>query len=213
MDYTFLFTKNDAICFEILERFTQEANQTLAKEELVVSLSLTTYQLNKYFDNMNTDLAMISDGTPSYLDEINKGQWHAYNVDSFHLQKMALLYLSRSPLFTALEYQFFYDNLYTKREYVSANFMSNSVFYRSLDSLEDILKSHGFYQASSLYIDKEFTVRLHLFQLYYTMYNSVADPFEDLNPLIEDLITTIQATLEVEFDPTQETKLTILLRI
>ncbi|MTV81643.1 hypothetical protein [Secundilactobacillus folii] len=213
MDYTFLLSKNDNICYNILTRFTQQPDQTLNKEELTQSLSLTTYQINKYFESMNADLALISKGEPCYLDEPNRGQWQAFGLNSFKLQKVALLYLNRSPLFTALEYQFFYANLYTKKEYVAANFMSSSVFYRSLDALEDILKDHHFYQASSLYASREFTIRLHLFQLYYTMYNSVSDPFEPLNPLVADMISAIQSQLPDHLNPTQETKLSTFLRV
>lgn len=213
MNYTFLLTKNDYICYSILSLFTQQTNLVLNKDALAQELSLTTYQLNKYFESINTDLALIAGKTPCYIDEPNKGQWQAHGLNTYCLQKAALLYLNRSPLFTALEYQFFYENLYTKKEYVAANFMSSSVFYRSLDSLEAILKKHGFYQASSLYAGKEFTIRLHLFQLYYTMYNSVSDPFEALNPLINDLIEAIQAGLPDQLDPTQETKLSTFLRI
>lgn len=213
MDYTFLLSKNDDICYDILTRFTRQTDQTLNKEELAQSLSLTTYQINKYFESMNADLALVSEDSPVYLDEPNKGQWRAFGLNTYLLQKIALLYLNRSPLFTALEYQFFYANLYTKKEYVSANFMSSSVFYRSLDTLEDILNKHNFYQPSSLYADREFTIRLHLFQLYYTMYNSVSDPFEPLNPLIEDMIDAIQSELPDLLDPTQETKLSTFLRV
>lgn len=213
MDYTFLLSKNDHICFDILSRFTQQADQTLNKEELAQSLSLTTYQLNKYFETMNTDLASIAEETPCYLDEPNKGMWQAFGLNSYLLQKVTLLYLNRAPLFTALEYQFFYNNLYTKKEYVTANYMSSSVFYRSLDSLNDTLTKHNFFQASSLYASKEFTIRLHLFQLYYTLYNGVSEPFEPLNPLVDDMVKTIQTGLPDELNPTQETKLSTFLRI
>lgn len=213
MDYTFLLTKNDKICLEILSHFTQQTNQTLNKAELGQLLSLTNYQLNKYFETMNTDLAVVSEGTPSYLDEPNKGIWQAFGLNSYILQKVTLLYLNRAPLFTALEYQFFYNHLYTKSDYVAANYMSVSVFYRSLDSLEAILEKHHFFQASSLYAGKEFTIRLHLFQLYYTLYNGVSEPFEPLNPLIEDLVSAIQAELPDVLKPTQETKLSTFLRV
>lgn len=213
MDYTFLLSKNDYICFDILSRFTQQADQTLNKEELAQSLSLTNYQLNKYFEAINADLAFVSEDTPCYLDEPNKGMWQAFGLNSYVLQKITLVYLNRAPLFTALEYQFFYNNLYSKKEYVSANYMSSSVFYRSLDSLEAILKKHGFFQASSLYAGEEFTVRLHLFQLYYTLYNGVSEPFEPLNPLIKDMIAAVQAGLPDDLNPTQETKLSTFLRV
>lgn len=213
MDYTFLLTKNDNICLDILSRFTQQADQILSKEELAQSLSLTNYQLNKYFETMNADLAAVSEDTPCYLDEPNKGMWQSFGLNSFLLQKVTLLYLNRAPLFTALEYQFFYSNLYTKRQYVSANYMSSSVFYRALDSLDPVLRKHGFFQASSLYADEEFTVRLHLFQLYYTMYNGVSEPFEPLNPLVNDMVSTIQSELPNDLNPTQETKLSTFLRV
>ena len=122
MDYTFLLSKNDNICFDILSRFTQQTDQTLNKEELAQSLSLTNYQLNKYFETMNADLAAVSEENPCYLDEPNKGMWQAFGLNSYLLQKVTLLYLNRAPLFTALEYQFFYNKLYTKEEYVTANY-------------------------------------------------------------------------------------------
>ncbi|WP_054702724.1 hypothetical protein [Secundilactobacillus odoratitofui] len=72
MNYTFLLTKNDYICYSILSLFTQQTNLVLNKDALAQELSLTTYQLNKYFESINTDLALIAGKTPCYIDEPNK---------------------------------------------------------------------------------------------------------------------------------------------
>lgn len=213
MNYSYLFSKNDAICYAILSALSSRTSLTLTKEEVGKTHGLTNYQLHKYFDQLNADLAEISTETPTYLNEVNNTLWKAFNLNSFALQRIALLYLNRSPLFTALEYRFFYDHLYTKRDYIETSFMSTSYFYRSLDNLEATLTEHHFFDATTLISDPEFTIRLHLFQLYYTMYNSVEAPFADLNDLVKLIIDMITEVLDNPISPTQKTKLSTFLRI
>jgi len=213
MNYDYLFTKNDTVCYRILSEFNVRTDFTITKSDLGDIFDLTYYQFHKYFDQINTDLAAVSKGTPCYIDDAPNSSWKAFGLNTFTLQKIALVYLNRSPFMMALEYQFFYDNLHTKREFITANYLSSSVFYRALESLERTLKKHHFYQPSSLFSDQEFTIRLHLFQLYYTMYNSVSDPFESINDLITAVIQQIYQVLPVEVGPTSETKLSTFLRI
>ncbi|KRK97689.1 hypothetical protein FD04_GL001727 [Secundilactobacillus odoratitofui DSM 19909 = JCM 15043] len=213
MNYSYLFSKNDAISYAILASFNAETSRTISKEAIGTANDLTNYQLNKFFVVINADLMQVSGDQPCYLEEVKTGAWTAFNLETTTLQKIALLYLNRSSLYTALVYRFFYDNLYTKREYIVANYMSSSAFYRSLDQLEVVLKKNHFYTSSTLFKDKEFTIRLHLFQLYYTMYNTLTPPFESLNDLISNLINTIQPHLPTDLRPTEVTKLATFLRI
>lgn len=64
-----------------------------------------------------------------------------------------------------------------------------------------------------MFADDEFTTRLHLFQLYYTVYNTVEVPFADLTNLVDRLIEVISTILPKQLKPTQLTKLSIFLRV
>ncbi|KRK97832.1 hypothetical protein FD04_GL000804 [Secundilactobacillus odoratitofui DSM 19909 = JCM 15043] len=213
MNYNYLFSKNDATCFDILTMLNTRSDMRISKHELNEQFDLTNYQLHKFFNSINADLMQVSGNEPAYLDESDNLHWQAFQVDTLLIQRVALLYLNRSPLYVALEYNFFYDNLYTQKEYVSANYMSTSVFYRASENLEKTLNAHHFYTASTLFADDEFTTRLHLFQLYYTVYNTVEVPFADLTNLVDRLIEVISTILPKQLKPTQLTKLSIFLRV
>ncbi len=49
----------------------------------------------------------VSGNEPAYLDESDNLHWQAFQVDTLLIQRVALLYLNRSPLYVALEYNFF----------------------------------------------------------------------------------------------------------
>lgn len=213
MNYDYLFTKNDTVCYRILAEFNQRTDFVISRSDLGEIFDLTYYQLHKYFDLINTDLASVSDDHPCYIEEIQKSAWKAYGLNTFTLQKIALTYLNRSPFMMALEYQFFYKNLHTKREFIAANYLSTSVFYRASDSLESTLNKHHFYRPSTLIDNREFTIRLHLFQIYYNMYNSVTEPFAAINGVVTALLDNIYQILPTEVGPTSEVKLSTFLRI
>ncbi|MBT9671368.1 hypothetical protein GPK34_04875 [Secundilactobacillus kimchicus] len=214
MNFDFLYSKDDANCYLIINSFATHVNQCVTRTELRDNFGFTNYQLNKYLEQINNDCVQISDGVPSYISEEEKEYWRSHHFPTVIIQKLSLIYLQRSPMYTAFQYLFFFNNRYSRTEYIKKQYLSHSGFYRLLSDLETQLNKNHFYTASGLYDDREFNIRLRLFQLYYSMFNGIAEPFPDfdinLNAIIEK-ITEISPNHR--FTPTQLTKLKTFLKI
>lgn len=213
MNYSFLFAKNDAISYQILVAFNTRENKMISKREIGQTNHFTNYQLHKYYDLINTDLRAVAGEANPHLEEVEGLSWQAYDLNNYVLQRIAVLYLHRSQLYTALVYRFFYENLYTKREYIDANYMSTSVFYRSLDRLDKALSTNHFILPTSVSDNPEYPVRLTLFQLYYSMYNTGEEPFPELNEMTDQIMTLVQENTPSELKQTELTKLSVFARI
>lgn len=87
MNYDYLFTKNDTVCYRILSEFNVRTDFTITKSDLGDIFDLTYYQFHKYFDQINTDLAAVSKGTPCYIDDAPNSSWKAFGLNTFTLQK------------------------------------------------------------------------------------------------------------------------------
>lgn len=213
LNYQFLLNNDDLICNQIVQLISQRTVQSVTRTELSRRLSLTNYQLNKYFDLINSDLMAVSGEEPTYIDEQDHDLWHANNLNTLMVQKLGLLYLERSNMLPVFEYNFFYSNQYSKAQFMREHFMSKSVFFRSLKQLDKDLDQSGFYQPVSNYQNDEFIIRLKLFQLYYTAYNGVSTPFAELDGLVETIYDCFNNFFEKPFKPTQRAKLAIFLKI
>ncbi len=213
LNYQFLLNNDDLICNQIVQLISQRTVQSVTKTELSKRLSLTNYQLNKYFDLINSDLMTISGEEPTYIDEQDHDLWHANNLNTLIVQKLTLLYLERSNMLPVFEYSFFYSNQYSKAQFMREHFMSKSAFFRSLKQLDKDLNQISFYQPVSHYQDDEFIIRLKLFQLYYTAYNGVSTPFAELDGLVETIYDCFNDYFDKPFKPTQRAKFGIFLKI
>ncbi len=49
MNYNYLFSKNDATCFDILTMLNTRSDMRISKHELNEQFDLTNYQLHKFF--------------------------------------------------------------------------------------------------------------------------------------------------------------------
>lgn len=176
-------------------------------------MSLTRYRLDKLFDDLNHDLITVSTDVPCYIDEQVSGVWHANNISTIILQKLQLQYLFRSHVYAALEYRFFYNNLTKKSDFSKAHHLSRTAFYSKLSTVDKLLTKIGFFVPGTTLNDDEFTVRLHLFQLYYTLFNGIAEPFTELDEPVVAIITAYQHHFQHQLAPTQKVKLRIFLKI
>ncbi|WP_056987048.1 hypothetical protein [Secundilactobacillus paracollinoides] len=129
------------------------------------------------------------------------------------MQRIQLQYLYRATKYVILEYQFFYSTLSGKTAFAEANHLSRSTFYSGERALAKLLKKENFYEPTSLVEDPEFTIRLHLFQLYYTLFNDIDDPFPDLDDLVTKLLDCYHQCFDRTLAPTQEVKLSFFLKV
>lgn len=208
-----LFNPDDQATYLILRQLSQANSLSVAKEQLAVDYGLSTYQINKYFTNANTDLQAISDTTPTYLDEATKGFWHANNLSTHVLQRLALLYLQRASVFLAFEYEFLYSEQLSPLQYIEQQAISRTAFYAARSQLKKILKSEDFFVASGTTTDGEYTIRLHLFELYYTTYTGVATPFTNMDTAIQPILDCCQKLIGKDLLPTQANKLRLFLKL
>ncbi len=213
MNYATLFNDDDQISFIVLHLLTDSDAGTISRAELAEKLDLTRYQLDKCFDNLNNDLSLVAGEAPSYVDETIPGVWHVNNVTADMLQRIQLQYLYRATKYVILEYQFFYSTLSGKTAFAEANHLSRSSFYSGERALAKLLKKENFYTPTSLVEDPEFTIRLHLFQLYYTLFNDIDDPFPDLDERVTKLLAIYHSSFNRVLAPTQEVKLSFFLKV
>lgn len=213
MNYATLFNDDDQTSFIVLHLLTDSDAGTISRAELAEKLDLTRYQLDKCFDNLNNDLSLVAGEAPSYVDETIPGVWHVNNVTADMLQRIQLQYLYRATKYVILEYQFFYSTLSGKTAFAEANHLSRSSFYSGERALAKLLKKENFYTPTSLVEDPEFTIRLHLFQLYYTLFNDIDDPFPDLDERVTKLLAIYHSSFNRVLAPTQEVKLSFFLKV
>lgn len=213
MDYTSLFNKEDQIAFNILQMLLNQDSGSFSRDQIVQRLSLTRYQINHVFDTLNADLIAVSGEEPSYIDEANYGIWHANNISPVIVQKLQLIFLYRSNVFAAFEYHFFYSNREPKTVFAKTHHFSRTNFYNELHSIKKILDQDNFFKPTSLVKDNEFTIRMHLFQLYYTLFNGIDEPFPELKGLISTTLDAYQSYFQILLKPTQKVKLQIYLKV
>jgi hypothetical protein len=200
--------------YGILHAILQQGGLTMAKTTLSDDWGLTTYQINKYFEAINADLHTISQETPIYLDETQRGVWHANSLTTYALQRLGLLYLQRSNAFLVFEYRFLYSQQQSKRDYIDSHAISTPVFYATSTELDKLLHAAGFFTASGDGAeDAEYTLRLHLFELYYTAYTGVTTPFPSMNAVVEELLQLCADFIGAPLRPTQITKLSLFLKL
>ncbi|WP_179394043.1 hypothetical protein [Lacticaseibacillus absianus] len=212
MNYSFLFDKDDQRHYAILRSILQRATVALDKRTLSEQWDLTAYQINKAFEMINLDLKALDPPVPAYLDESTRGFWRANNITTYTLQQLALTYLHRASAFLVLEYHFFYSNQMTRREYIKRQSISTPAFYSVAAKLNTDLEAAGFFTPTGSVTDPEFTTRLSLFELYYTMYAGVAPAFPELDALVDRLFTAIGPLLGT-LKPTQTTKLRLFMKL
>lgn len=206
-----LFNAEDQTSYGVLQVISNAANQTVSETSLQDQFGLTKYKLNKLFDGLNADLVAVSDNTPSYLDDLEKGFWRAHHLTKVILQKLRLMYLQRSYEFTAFEYQYFFSERTPKNKYIQEHFLSNAKFYEAAAQLKTALADD--FVAPHAPADSEFAIRLALFQFYFVAYNGIASPFKELDPTVSALIEALEQLLDVALLPTQTTKLQFFLKI
>ncbi|MTV82563.1 hypothetical protein [Secundilactobacillus folii] len=213
MDYSYLFTKNDAINYHILTAFNHRDDHVISKRQIAKTNHFTNYQLHKHYELINADLLQVSGQHKSKIVETEELTWHAQNLNDYVLQKVALLYLHRAPLYTGFKFHFFYDNQFTKRQYIDANYMSTSVFYRTLDQLDGALTQNHFLPVNMKPNEAEFITRLRLFQFYNAMYSTGEQPFNELTDQVNSIIDAVQSHVKNGLRPTEITKLATFTRI
>ncbi|MCI1894939.1 MAG: hypothetical protein LKJ29_09140 [Lactobacillus sp.] len=212
MDEAALFNQEDATNFRVLQKLSAQPSLLMATERIQAEFGQTKYKLNKMFDTLNADLVEVSDDTPSYLDDLDKGHWRGHHLTKVVMQRLRLLYLQRSYLFTVFEYQYFFSNRYPKTAYMRDHYISNAKFYETAEHLKHLLKQEEFLPPHPAE-DEEFATRLALFQLYFVAYNGVASPFAELEGTVAQITRLLESQFHHTLMPTQVTKLQFFLKI
>lgn len=213
MNFSLLFENEDQINYGIVQKFIHQTSNEINIESLIEEFKLTPYKLNKALTSINNDLNLISDSEMGYLEIPNKNILVGHNITSKLSSRLAIIYLERSTLFTIFEYKFIYSTQYSKAQYMKKNFISTTVFYNGERQLNQILKSNDFEHPQNFIKDDEYVIRLRIFQIYYSAYNGIISPFNEL----DDAVVTISDFLKENFlfnnSPSQEIKLDIFIRI
>lgn len=215
MNFDFLFNKNDRICIQIFRLLNTQTTHTIPVDVLKNQFDLTSYQVNKFYDSMNADLAAvtIAGAPPCYIETEIKGIWHIHHFDTYTLHRLAVSYYTRSTPLKIMAYKFFYSELQTSVAYSKQNFISTSAFFHGTQALNKELTQQGFYQTTNAQYSLEFTIRTHLFQFYYANFTGSKICFPELTATADQLIAACQPLITTTLVPTQRAKLAIFFKI
>lgn len=213
MEYTALFAPIDKTKFAITQLFLNQQSALLTTEHLVDLFELTKYQLSTIYDNLNDDLWNASGDLHATIDDSQKGVWRVKNVTSQVLQNLGIMYFERSPLRPVFEYRYLYSEVMSKADYISQIGTATSSFYKDEKKLNHILTEEHFEEDAYTIADKEHTIRLHLFQFYYSIFNGTDESLGELDEPIERLVHDITSYYHVQLKPTQSDKLRVFLYI
>lgn len=214
MNYSYLFSDNDELAYQLLKLMLVDSNQTLVESKVIEDLRISSYLLNKLIEGINNDLQKISTPEhPIYLNEPEKNILRGNQLTTQALNKLALMFLERSNNFKIFEYHAFECNIMAKTTFMKAKFISNTAYYTNERELFSKLKSRHITSDSLNESRKEYDNRLYLFQIYYTAYNGIKSPMSDLDPAIDHVIDDLRSTFNINFLPTGLNKLSIFLKV
>lgn len=213
MEYTALFVANDKTKFAITQLFLNQQSAMLTTEHLADLFGLTKYQLDSIYDSLTNDLLNASGDINATIDDSHKGVWQIKNVTSQVLQNLGIMYFERSPLRPVFEYRYLYSGLLSKADYIDQIGTASSSFYKDEKKLNRILLTEHFEEDAYTLADTEHTIRLHLFQFYYSIFNGSTQTFGELDNTIEQLVHDITKYYHTHLKPTQSDKLRVFLYV
>lgn len=213
MNFSLFLDKEDLLKYDLLARLASPVSKSVTTDDILNEIEISSYKLEQIVNEINSDLQMVDLDKQTYIDFSDKSIIHGVNIKTSILQKLGLQYTKNSVYFTALEFLFFFDNQMTKATYREQNYLSKTTFYKAETKVKLILREEDFDKQIFVSTDREFIVRLQLFQLYYKIYNGLENPFPEIDEVIDHLIEHFVNDLGVTLKPTQISKISIFLRI
>lgn len=212
MEPQLLMDKQDRISFEVLLELKAASNEPVNMGSVLEALDLTPYLLKTAISNVNSDIAETFDTHDVGILTIENTLLQGQNISNLVIQRLKLLYISRSSLLPAFEYHMFFDKLLTPGQYAGKTWVSRAAFYRNVKNVKSILKKEFKVSNKSL-INNEFQCRLNLFQLYYDIYSGFNTPFSNLDDLVQDIINVCKPYFDRPLRLSEQFKFSIFLRI
>lgn len=213
MDYTQFFEKNDQLAFQILQKFAIKRNSMITVSSILDQFPVSEYKLTTILASLNNDLMHIQYVKSPKITETEKNVLRGQNITTTVVNEIRLLYLQRSVLFAVFKYNFLQSKKIPKAVFMKSNYISKTKFYASEIALRDILKNSDFYQSPNITSDDEYILRLNLFEFFYTAFNGIGSPFQNMNIQTNNLIVRIQEQFAITNKPVQKSKLEIFLKI
>lgn len=213
MDYTLFFEKNDQLSYMLLQRFYAKRDRLVTISSVLDQLPISEYKLSQLLTSINRDLDKIQYSNHSQITTPEKNVLKGENITKTVLNEIRLVYLKRSVLFALFQYNFLQSKMVSKATFMKKHFISKTKFYSTEVQLRSILNDSDFYNSPNIVNNYEYVLRLHIFEFFYTAFNGIDSPFEDLNVKINNLIIRIQAQFSFLIKPVQKSKLEIFLKV
>lgn len=213
MNLNQFFEKEDLLAYSLLQQLVARPSMAITVNEVLVNESISQYQLNKAISTLNNDLSNLQNGDPSMIELPEKNIIQGINLTTTVIQELRLVYLKRSTLFLVFEYQFIYSNRISKTNFMQQHFISKTSFYNTQLQLRALLRKANCYQFTGLVDDQEYSIRLHLFQIFYIAFSGIEHPFAKLEDATKKVVNQIEQQFECKTTPTQQAKLNIFLKI
>ena len=117
MQYSLLFEKDDHLKYQIIRTIIHHPGMTVSQNHLFSQLDLSPYKLEQSLNELNADFISLGHSTDTHIDLTQKGIIQGFKLSTLLLQELSLKYINKSPLFTVLKYEFFYDQAVTKTRF------------------------------------------------------------------------------------------------
>ncbi len=197
----------------LLQRFYAKRDRLVTISSVLDQLPISEYKLSQLLTSINRDLDKIQYSNHSQITTPEKNVLKGENITKTVLNEIRLVYLKRSVLFALFQYNFLQSKMVSKATFMKKHFISKTKFYSTEVQLRSILNDSDFYNSPNIVNNYEYVLRLHIFEFFYTAFNGIDSPFEDLNVKINNLIIRIQAQFSFLIKPVQKSKLEIFLKV
>lgn len=157
MKYSVFFEKDDNLKYEILRTIIHHPGMTVSQNQLFSQLDLSPYRLEQAVNDLNADFQTLQQ-PESHIDLTQKGVITGFKLSTLLLQEISLMYINRSPLFTVLQYHFFYDHVVTKTLFREQHFLSKTGFYTAEIKVKQLLQDSDLFDSQTASDDPEYTI-------------------------------------------------------
>ncbi|MGM0168073.1 hypothetical protein IGI39_003085 [Enterococcus sp. AZ135] len=194
----------------IIKYLEDHKNYNCTITELSTILDISSYKVEVYIEEINTNLRMISKKSEIFIQ--NTGEIFCFNIDYIVVKKLRLKYVEICGLLGILNY-FFIDEMPMKKQ-VEVLHSSRTVSYEKYRLLKTILKDENLAIRKNRIIGDELNARSIFFSTYYELFNGIGNPFpKKIHQSIVKIMQQLSAYYSLNIPKTKELKLTIFIGI
>lgn len=213
MDYLAFLEKNEHCKLNILGLLAKDEKHSVSTKQILKSVSITPYKLNKLCKELIDDLEQI-DQCHCQL-RLNGSNLVCEDADYSVYQQLQLVYLKQSIRFQIFEYEYLDQQKETRQKFLHDHYLSQSKFYVERSKVENILEKQALVKAQpdNINMHPELLDRIKITNVYYYFFNGIDDPFPELNSQASRFYNFLAMTFGLSMTPSRQLKLRMFFQI